>query len=256
MALRDLGILLNVPIDSKSLHVSTQDALQAIEHKADRIVFVCANPHSIVVAQSDPSFLKAFHQATLVVPDGVGVTLMARLAGVSVGPRITGADYFFSVMKAINSRGHGRVFFFGSTVRVLDLVAKRFKTDFPSLTLCGTYSPPFGLWSRDENAKMVATINQAQPDILWVGMTAPKQEKWVEENRHRLDVPIIASVGAVFDFYAGTYERAPDWMCRTGLEWAYRFIREPRRMWKRYFISSPKFILLVVWSHILGFDSK
>jgi N-acetylglucosaminyldiphosphoundecaprenol N-acetyl-beta-D-mannosaminyltransferase len=99
---------------------------------------------------------------------------------------------------------------------------------------------------------MVASINDADPDLLWVGMTAPKQEKWVEENRHRLHAAVIASIGAVFDFYAGVNPRAPQWMCKLGIEWLHRLVREPRRMWRRTFISAPKFVALVIWRHLLG----
>ena len=103
---------------------------------------------------------------------------------------------------------------------------------------------------------MVQTINDAKPDVLWVGMTAPKQEKWVEENRHNLTVPVIGSIGAVFDFYAGTYARAPQWVCRIGLEWAYRFLLEPRRMWQRNCVSAPKFLWLVMSRHVLGIGKR
>ena len=174
------------------------------------------------------------------------------MVGVQIGPRITGTDYFQAVLNALQQRGDGRVFFFGSSQRVLDLIAKRFANDFPALTLCGTLSPPFGSWSDEENRRMVQVINDAKPDVLWVGMTAPKQEKWVEENRRNLNVPVIGSIGAVFDFYAGTYARAPQLICRIGLEWAYRFILEPRRMWQRNCVSAPKFIWLVFSRHVLG----
>ncbi|MEP6936238.1 MAG: WecB/TagA/CpsF family glycosyltransferase, partial [Nitrospirota bacterium] len=162
------------------------------------------------------------------------------------------ADYFNAVLKALQQRGGGRVFFFGSSERVLELIAKRFINDFPVLTLCGALSPPFGSWNDEENRRMVQAIIEARPDVLWVGMTAPKQEKWVEENRHNLNVPVMGSVGAVFDFYAGTYARAPQWICRIGLEWLYRFILEPRRMWERNVVSAPKFVWLVLRRHVLG----
>ena len=99
---------------------------------------------------------------------------------------------------------------------------------------------------------MTAVINEATPDVLWVGMTAPKQEKWVAANCGRLNARVIGSIGAVFDFYAGTYSRAPRWILKIGLEWAYRFILEPRRMWRRNFVSTPRFIWLVLKQHVLG----
>jgi N-acetylglucosaminyldiphosphoundecaprenol N-acetyl-beta-D-mannosaminyltransferase len=233
-----------------------QDALIAIVRKRPPVIFACANPHSLVVARHDGSFQSALTQANLVVADGVGVSIMARLVGVQIGPRITGTDYFQAVLSALQQRGGGRVFFFGSSQRVLELIAKRLAADFPSLTLCGALSPPFGSWSDEEDRRMVQVINDANPDVLWVGMTAPKQEKWVEANRRQLNTPVIGSIGAVFDFYAGTYARAPQWICRIGLEWAYRFILEPRRMWERNVVSAPKFVWLVLWRHLLGFGKS
>ena len=252
MSQRDAGMLLGVPIDRKSLEVATIDALAAIDRKIGSVVFACANPHSLVEAQNDPVFKSALNNANLVVADGVGVTMMAKYARVRVGPRIAGHNYFAAVLGALEKRGSGRVFFFGSSQRVLDLISEKFKHDFPSLKLCGVLSPPYGVWSDEENAAMVATINATRPDVLWVGMTAPKQEKWVESNRGQLDVPVIGSIGAVFDFYAGTYPRAPEWMCKLGMEWLFRLMKEPRRMWRRNFISSPKFVAMVMWRHVLG----
>jgi N-acetylglucosaminyldiphosphoundecaprenol N-acetyl-beta-D-mannosaminyltransferase len=252
MSVRDAGILLGVPVDRKSLPAATSDALAAIERRGPPITFACANPHSLIVSQTDPAFKIALNNASLVVADGIGVTIMARCAGVRVGPRITGTDYFFSVMKALQDRGGGDVFFFGSSPAVLAMMADRMRREFPSVSLCGAFSPPYRLWSSEENATMLEMINKAKPDVLWVGMTAPKQEKWVEENRQKLDASVIACVGAVFDFYAGATPRAPRWMCRLGIEWLHRLLREPRRMWGRTFVSAPKFVALVIWRHLLG----
>lgn len=252
MSERDAGLLLGIAIDRKSLAETTVEALEAIDRRMGQKVFACANPHSLVVAQQDADFYSALARADLVVADGVGVTFMARLFRVEIGPRVTGTDYFYGVLSALQGRGSGRVFFFGSSQPVLDRIARRFATDFPSLTLCGVLSPPFGTWSEMENDRMVKVINKAKPDVLWVGMTAPKQEKWVETNRQQLNVPVIGSIGAVFDFYAGTYSRAPQWICDIGFEWLYRFVLEPRRMWRRNFVSAPKFIGLVLWRHLFG----
>jgi N-acetylglucosaminyldiphosphoundecaprenol N-acetyl-beta-D-mannosaminyltransferase len=250
---RDAGVLLGVPVDRKSLDIATAEALGAIDRRIPPIVFACANPHALVTAQADPAFKSALNNASLVVADGVGVTLMAKFARVRVGSRITGTDYFSSLMEALQNRGGASVFFFGSSPHVLSLMSERMRRELPGLRLCGTLSPPFRSWSGEENAAMVATINRANPDVLWVGMTAPKQEKWVEENRHQLHAGVLASIGAVFDFYAGANPRAPQWMCRLGIEWLHRLVRQPRRMWRRTFISAPKFVALVIWRHVLGF---
>lgn len=252
IANRDVGIVLGIPIDRKSLVDVVQESVHAIDRRVPQRVFACANPHSLVVAQQDTDFYSALTHADLVVADGVGALVIARWAGIRIGPRITGTDYFQGVLNALQQRGSGRAFFFGSSQHVLDLIAKRFASDFPSLTFCGALSPPFGTWSEMENHRMLKVINDAKPDVLWVGMTAPKQEKWVEANRRQLNVPVIGSIGAVFDFYAGTYSRAPKWVCNIGLEWAYRFILEPRRMWRRNFVSAPKFTWLVLRQHMFS----
>ena len=251
MTIHAADSLLNIHIDRLSLAEITGETLRAINRRTSQKVFVCANPHSLVVAQRDLGFQAALNHADFVAADGVGVSLMARLAGVPTVPRITGTDYFDAVLSGLREHGGGRIFFFGSSPRVLDLISKRFASEFPSLTLCGTHSPPYGSWSEEENHRMIQVINAAKPDVLWVGMTAPKQEKWVEANRHKLTAPVIGSIGAVFDFYAGTYARAPRWVCRIGFEWAYRFILEPRRMWRRNFVSAPKFLWLVLRMHVL-----
>ena len=253
---RKVGLLLGIPIDQGTLDDIVHDSMRALELRMDQRVFACANPHSLVVAQRDVEFQAALQNANLLVVDGVGASLMARMVGVRLGPRITGSDYFHGMLSTMQQRGSGRVFFFGSSQHVLDLIAKRFAVDFPSLTLCGMVSPPFGEWTEMDNHRMVRSINDARPDVLWVGMTAPKQEKWVEANRRKLNVPVIGSIGAVFDFYAGTYPRAPKWMCDMGLEWAYRFIREPRRMWRRNFLSAPTFIWLVLRQHLFGSHAR
>lgn len=251
MNARDAGTLLGVCIDRKPLDRLIDDGMNAVKRRGSRVIFACANPHSLVTAQEDRTFLRALNQSSHVVADGVGVLLMAKMAGVGVGPRITGSDFFYGIMQALERRGGGRVFFFGSSPKVLQSMSARCARDYPRVTVCGVLSPPYRQWSDEENKAMLEHINSARPDVLWVGMTAPKQEKWVEANQDRLEVPVIGSIGAVFDFYAGTYPRAPEWMCRAGIEWAYRLFKEPQRMWRRNFVSSPLFVLLVLRKHLL-----
>ena len=245
------GEFLGVAIGRRSL----EELLEEVEGAVDggrKVVFACANPHSLVVAQEDRSFLSALNNAGHVVADGVGVTIAAWLLGIDVGPRITGSDYFRAVMDRLDRKGKGRVFFFGSSPPVLELIEQRFAREYGGLTFCGSVSPPFRDWSEEENREMVEAIASAKPDVLWVGMTAPKQEKWVERNRKEFDIPVIGSIGAVFDYYAGTSPRSPAWMRAVGLEWLYRLAREPKRLWKRSLRSSPRFIGLAMRRHLFG----
>jgi N-acetylglucosaminyldiphosphoundecaprenol N-acetyl-beta-D-mannosaminyltransferase len=234
------GRLLGVRIGARSLADLVTAAQAAIADRRGWFVFACANPHSLVVARKDPKFREALEMASAVVADGVGCQWGAVLSGVPIGPRITGSDFFASIMATLN-RSRGRAYFFGSSDAVLEKLAARVQRDFPQVAVA-MRSPPFRPWSEEENRQMIGDIRGFKPDVLWVGMTAPKQEKWVASNAARLEVPVIGSIGAVFDYYAGVTHRAPQWLCNLGLEWLYRLPREPNRLWRRTFVSAPVFL--------------
>jgi N-acetylglucosaminyldiphosphoundecaprenol N-acetyl-beta-D-mannosaminyltransferase len=192
----------------------------------------------------DDQFHRALRACDDVVPDGVGVTLACRLAGLGKLSRITGFDVFKTIMLQMQRIG-GRVFFFGSSNAVLALVESRVRHDYPNVHVT-LLAPPFGDWSEEQEDALVREIRDARPDVLWVGMTAPRQEKWVHANINKLDIPVVGAIGAVFDYYAGTVRRAPSWYRQRGLEWLYRLLREPRRLWRRTVLSAPRFVWLVV----------
>jgi len=240
----DHARLLGVRIGPRSLPELVAASLRAIEGRGDPFVFTCANPHSLVIARKDAEFRAALERASAVVADGVGCQWGAALSGVPVGPRITGSDFFRSMMGALNDDSR-RAFFFGSSVAVLEELSSRVSRDYPRVAI-KTLSPPFGAWSTLENCRMLDEIHSFRPDVLWVGMTAPKQEKWVASNSAALRVPVIGSIGAVFDYYAGMTHRAPQWVCDLGLEWLYRLPREPKRLWRRTFVSAPLFLWFVL----------
>ncbi len=227
-------------------------AIQIREPAHQPYVFACANPHSLTVADRDPVFKQALREADAVVADGVGVQIAANLCGRSLGPRITGIDYFRALMAALNHRGGARVAYFGSRESVLELLVARGGAAFPQVSVTRAISPPFGDWSPETNQRFIDEINESKPDVLWVGMTAPKQEKWVRDNRHKLDCGVVGSIGAVFDYFAGTVRRAPEWVCDMGLEWAYRLSREPKRLWHRTFVSAPQFLGLAMSEALRG----
>lgn len=244
--------ILDVKIDVGPLETRIDRALGAVDGRCRPIRLACVNPHSIVVAQKDPEFLAALEMATETVPDGVGVMLGAKLLGADAGERITGHDYFHNLMARLDEKGGALVFFFGSTESVLEAISRRVGELYPHIEIAGTLSPPFGEWSEKEDLRMIDAINDRAPDVLWVGMTAPKQEKWVARNQGRLRARVIGSIGAVFDFVAETHPRAPVWMREMGLEWLYRLAREPRRMWRRNLVSTPAFLAMVIRRRLFG----
>ena len=195
--------------------------------------------------------MDALNNASATVADGSGITMVSKLLKINTGPRITGHDFFFEMVMQLLDDNKGRVFFYGSSEAVLDKIKDQLKVEYPNILLAGTLSPPFRPWSESENQDMIDSINESNPDVLWVGMTAPKQEKWIEDNRSKLKTSTIGAIGAVFDFFAGTYPRAPNWAAKLGIEWLFRLIKEPKRMWKRNFISTPLFLFKCVIHHVI-----
>jgi N-acetylglucosaminyldiphosphoundecaprenol N-acetyl-beta-D-mannosaminyltransferase len=213
----------------------------------------CLNPHSVQIAMSDPASEAALKDADILMPDGVGVMLASRILGGGIRKRITGSDIFRELSHRLNDRGGASFFFLGSTEETLAAIETKLAGEFPKIRFAGAYSPPFKeLFSEEENSAMIMAVNRAEPDMLWVGMTAPKQEKWIYENRDKLHVKFIAAVGAVFDFYAGNVNRSHPWFLEHGLEWLPRLLQEPRRLWQRTFISAPLFLLRVLRQRITG----
>lgn len=207
---------------------------------------VCANPHSLEIAVADPLFKTALKEADIVTPDGIGILIASKILGGSIRNRITGSDIFQGLSEVLNRKGRHRYFFLGSTMENLVRIRGKMKKDFPNIDIAGMHSPSFQpAFSQEENKNILEAVNAAEPDVLWVGMTAPKQEKWIYMHREKLNVRFIGAVGAVFDFYIGTVKRSHPWFLEHGLEWLPRLLKEPRRLWYRNFISNPKFLLKV-----------
>jgi N-acetylglucosaminyldiphosphoundecaprenol N-acetyl-beta-D-mannosaminyltransferase len=207
----------------------------------------CLNPHSYAVALEDQAFVKALRSADWLIPDGVGVVLAGRVLGASIPQRVTGSDIFYGLHQRMNATGGYSVFFLGASEETLALIRARMAVDYPAIRVAGTYSPPFKPeYSAAELDEMIAAVNAARPDVLWVGMTAPKQEKWIFQNLHRLDVKFAGAVGAVFDFYVGKVKRSHPAFQELGLEWLPRLLRQPVRLWRRTVVSAPIFVWHVV----------
>ena len=202
------------------------------------------NAHSYNVAQKDELFAEALRQSDVLLPDGAGIVKACRWLKGRSRPkeRIAGWDLFVFEMAKVNNNG-GRVLFLGASEDVLQKIRQRAAAEYPYVEVV-TYSPPYKeTFAEAESRAMVEAINHAHPDLLWIGMTAPKQEKWTFRHWQELAVHChVGTIGAVFDFYAGTARRAPLWWQRHSLEWLYRLVKEPRRMWRRYVIGNPLFV--------------
>ena len=239
--------ILGYQTSSAGLAEDIDAAWKILTSPASHRYVACLNPHSLVEARKDGAFAQALSDADILLPDGAGIVLAAKLLGLDLRERVAGFDFFAGLSKKAETQEGLKYYFLGSTNHALEKIGIRLKKEYPKITLCGTCSPPFKEeLDEPDTADIVHRVNEAKPDVLWVGMTAPKQEKWIHNNKDRLDVPLIAAVGAVFDFYAGTKRRAPEWLCRMGLEWLPRLLREPRRLFKRNFVSSPLFIFMVL----------
>ena len=206
--------------------------------------FSCLNPHAVEVAAGDPDFQSAMLDADFLTADGIGVVYVSRLTGGKISQRITGMDVFVNLTQAMNDLGNMSCFFLGSTEETLKKVQDRMAMDFPCVKVSGTFSPPFKAeFEPHDTDEMIQRVNDSRSDVLWVGLTAPKQEKWIHENRHKLDVAFAGPIGAAFDFYAGNIKRAGPFVQKLGLEWLPRLVQEPRRLWRRSLISAPSFFV-------------
>lgn len=208
------------------------------------------NAYSYNKARKDALFAEALINGSALIPDGMSIVKSCRLIHAKCQPkeRIAGWDLFAFEMDrleglAVETSSPKTVMFMGCTEQVLDLIVKRAADVYPHLSIA-TYSPPFRIeFSDAESKEMVDAINTANPDLLWIGMTAPKQEKWVYSHWDELKIHChVGTIGAVFSFFAGTEERAPLWWQTHGLEWLYRFINNPKRTWKRYVLGNPLFL--------------
>lgn len=214
--------------------------------------------YSFVVAQEDALFAEALTKCDYLMPDGASIVKACRWLKAKSQPkeRIAGWDLFEYEMSHLNSKmkeckneeiNKGKVMFLGSSEKVLSLIRERAAVDYLNLEVV-TYSPPYKPeFSDEDNQAMIQAINEANPDLLWIGMTAPKQEKWIYRHWSELNIHChCGTIGAVFDFYAGTVKRAPLWWQKHSMEWLYRLLMEPRRMWRRYIIGNAKFLFYVV----------
>ncbi len=236
--------------------INMQEALQTIsqwvlerEHH-----YVCVTSvNGIMESQKSPTLCSIHNNAGLVTPDGMPLVWLSRLSGYKQVSRVYGPDLMLAVCQ--DSLIHGyRHFLYGGTEGVPELLAEQLQARFWGLQIVGIYSPPFRPLTPEEDEAIIKKINQSGADVVWVGLSTPKQEKWMAEHVSKLNAPVLIGVGAAFDFHAGVKKQAPKWMQKSGLEWLFRLLNEPRRLWRRYLIYNPQFVYLILlqllgWRH-------
>jgi N-acetylglucosaminyldiphosphoundecaprenol N-acetyl-beta-D-mannosaminyltransferase len=247
--------ILGVRVDA----VQIPEAIQQMEEwiaRRDAGNFVSvANTHVVMEAQYDPAFKDLINSASLCVPDGMPLIWCGRLRGHSLQRRVYGPELMLRFCRETAHRGY-RHYLYGGAPEVPELLVKRLQESCPGIKIAGTHSPPFRPATQEEDNEAIERINKARPDVLWVGLGCPKQERWIHEHRERLAVPAIVAVGQAFDLLSGRKKPAPAWMSEHGLEWVFRLVQEPRRLWRRYLVYNTKFIYSISLEllHIKRFD--
>ena len=241
--------ILGVPVSA----ITLQDAVSTIDTwiRTRRRHYVCVTGvHGVMECRHDPA-LRAIHDAAgMVTPDGMPLVWMAHRLGFPGVGRVYGPDLMREISRVSPALGF-RHFYFGGPAGLADQLAAALRARHPGLVVAGTFSPPFAAISEEEDEAIVRMINAAKPDIVWVGLSTPKQERWMSAHRDRIEAPVMIGVGAAFDFLAGTKRQAPPWMQRNGLEWLFRMLTEPRRLGRRYASMVPRFIALAAIELVL-----
>ena len=243
MPIQRLNIL-GVPVSAVNMAQAVATIESWIEKRQTQYVCV-TGVHGVMESQRDEKLLRTHAGAGLVTPDGMPLLWLGRLRGFKEMDRVYGPDLMLRLCGRSLTGGY-RHYLYGGGEGVPERLSARLAERFPGIHIAGTYSPPFRPLSPEEDDAVVRRINAARPDIVWIGLGTPKQERWMEAHRDRLEAAVLIGVGAAFDFHAGSKRQAPHWMQRSGLEWLFRVANEPRRLWRRYLVNNTWFLTLVL----------
>jgi len=234
-------------VDVLGIHVSVTDLDDTVEtfvrwiDRGERHLVCVTDMNSLLHARAEEKLTEVFNTSGLTVPDGMPLVWAGKRAGFDRMGRVAGPDLLERVMAEAAERGWTQ-YFYGGAETVAEELRDTFQERHPALKVNGVECPPYRPLTEAEDAEVVARMNASKADIIWIGLGAPKQERWMAEHRDRLDAAILIGVGAAFDFHTGRLDRAPLWMQRSGLEWSYRLYKEPRRLWRRYVLGIPRFL--------------
>jgi N-acetylglucosaminyldiphosphoundecaprenol N-acetyl-beta-D-mannosaminyltransferase len=258
MALHDFpkGNILGVYANA----INMNNALAAIDSwvETQSPHYICVTSvHSIMECYNNPALKSIYNQSGLITPDGMPVVWLLRRQGYPFTERVYGPDLMLATCQQGLQKGY-RHYFYGGGPGVAEKMAQRLTDRFPGLIVSGIDVPPFRQLSAKEDEESISRIRSAQPDIVWIGLGCPRQERWMSEHLRKLGVPVLIGVGAAFDFHSGNKLQAPHWVQHIGMEWFFRLITEPRRLWSRYFKNFPRFIFLVFLQQLglLNFDAE
>jgi len=232
--------LLNVGISAINMDDACSLAEEAILTKGKKYICVC--PVSTVMeCKRDKTVLESVNRADLVTPDGMAVVWIGRMMGHKNIRRVYGPELMQRICGISAKKGY-KNYLYGSSEDVLNKLRNRLKERYPGLIISGSFSPPFRQLTWEEDDKIIGEINNSAPDIVWVGLSSPKQDLWMHQHRGVINAPVMVGVGAAFDFLAGTKLQAPYWIRSAGFEWLFRLLTEPKRLWRRYLINYPLFV--------------
>lgn len=226
---------------------SMPETLAYIEHQIDALrgSYICvSNVHTTVMAYENEHYRIIQNSAAMALPDGAPLSKYSRMAGFRNAERVTGPDLMAELFQISEQKGY-RHFFYGSTQQTLEDMRTALQSRYPGMVIAGMYAPPFRPLTQEEDQEVTAQINAARPDFVWVGLGAPKQEEWMYDHRGKLNA-VAVGVGAGFDYVAGNIKRAPGLMQRLCLEWLYRLMQDPKRLWKRYVVTNTKFVRYIL----------
>jgi len=243
MSIRHVNIL-GVEVSAIGMTETLDTISEWIEDREPRYVCV-TGVHGVMESCRDLELRQIHNEAGLVTPDGMPLVWLSRWQGHRNVTRVYGPDLMLAACRAFSGRAC-RHFFYGGAPGVAEKLAANLRSQIPSLVVAGTYCPPFRDLTDDELADVRNRIKQSRADIVWVGISTPRQERWMASQVGRIDAPVLVGVGAAFDFHAGVKRQAPSWMQRSGLEWLFRLATEPRRLWRRYFRNNPLFVALAL----------
>lgn len=239
--------ILGVKVSNVNLDLACENIERWIINREKR--YVCVAPVSTVVdCQNDNEYRNIINHSGMTTPDGMPLVWIGKMKGSKIINRTYGPDLMPAFFKLSERKNYSH-YFYGGTSESNEILVKNLHQRFPKLKIVGQYAPPFRGTGKMEDQAVLDEINRLDPDCLWIGLGSPKQDYWMAQHRNKINVPVMIGVGAAFDFLAGTKKQAPRWMQKCGLEWLFRLLSEPKRLWKRYVFGNSRFVFLLIKSY-------